>query len=78
MVFTDQVGQPAVWAGCLGQSSRDGVESVSPTGLVTLGGWEVAAGRQEQITVLETKLDHFLPCYIIKFVIFILILSSSE
>lgn len=47
-------------------------------GLAMLGGWEVAAGRQEQITLLEMRPGHFLPCYIIKFVIFILILSSSE
>lgn len=47
-------------------------------GPVTLGGWEVPVRRQEQITLLETRPGQFLPCYIIKFVIFILILSSSE
>lgn len=37
-----------------------------------------AAGRQKQITLPEPRPGQFLPGYIIKFVIFVLILSSRE
>jgi hypothetical protein len=62
----------------MGQSKRQKSGVCHQAGPVMLEGWEVPAGRQEQITLLEMRPGQFLPCYIIKFVIFILILSSSE
>lgn len=62
----------------VGQSTRKKSGVCHQAGLVILGGREVPAGRQKQITLAELRPGQFLPCYIIKFVIFVLMLSSSE